>query len=197
MGSVFDHEHKIDSRLSIQKNSSVINNTPFGKRSGRKSTGDYNMDLKIEGMGNSKMSFNRKDSIDINDQIIESEREMQEIIARDNLLDTEIQNTPIETANFNTNVRIGEGEMLNFKQSEYSQFMQNRDMANAGNNTQSDLNRSEFNAPVEPADYEHLYQTLSNMPYNKEDFETDKNQSKIPSLMTKVKVFSPTVVNHK
>ena len=67
MGSVFDHEHKIDSRLSIQKNSSVINNTPFGKRSGRKSTGDYNMDLKIEGMGNSKMSFNRKDSIDIND----------------------------------------------------------------------------------------------------------------------------------
>ena len=87
--------------------------------------------------------------------------------------------------------------MLNFKQSEYSQFMQNRDMANAGNNTQSDLNRSEFNAPVEPADYEHLYQTLSNMPYNKEDFETDKNQSKIPSLMTKVKVFSPTVVNHK
>ena len=83
------------------------------------------------------------------DQIEESEREMKEIIARDNLMQDDLAgNSSIDHPNFDTNVPVGisaifsqNQEATNFmNQTEYSQFIKNNDITEAGNSTKQDFN---------------------------------------------------------
>ena len=84
------------------------------------------------------------------DQIEESEREMKEIIARDNLMQDDMAgNSSIDHPNFDTNVPVGisaifsqdQNETQNFmNQTEYSQFIKNNDITEAGNTTKQDFN---------------------------------------------------------
>ena len=87
------------------------------------------------------------------DQIEESEREMKEIIARDNLMQDDMAgNSSIDHPNFDTNVPVGISAIFsqdqdaatttnNFmNQTEYSQFIKNNDITEAGNTTKQDFN---------------------------------------------------------
>jgi len=81
----------------------------------------------------------------LEDQMIEeSEREMKELIARENLMQDDMAgNSSIDHPNFDTNVRVGisaifsqeQDHPTNFMNStEYSQFIQNNDNTDAGGN---------------------------------------------------------------
>ena len=97
---------------------------------------NYNADLMIDGI--SKNSLVKRSSQAMLDQICESEREMKELMARELLMQDDV-NGPVETSHFDTNVRFNgaPGVLIGttntdetsnhyiMNHTEYSQFIKN------------------------------------------------------------------------